>query len=276
MNACRSILFVPGARPDRFDKAVASGADAVAIDLEDAVAPHLKDEARRQTLEYLSAERRGDCAVGFRINALVAIEGLRDLVAFADSTAAPAFLMIPKAAHAAEIEQTKAVLGLRCPPLIPLIEAPEGLAAAPAIARAVGENGGLMFGGADFAASIGSDMGWDALAYARGVIVAAAAAAGCAAIDVPYLDVADEAGLRAETGRVRAMGFTGRACIHPAQTAAVNEIFSPSDKDIDKAQKIAAAYAQAAGGVALLDGKLIEKPVLRAAERILNATKGRS
>jgi citrate lyase subunit beta/citryl-CoA lyase/(S)-citramalyl-CoA lyase len=276
MNAYRSILFVPGSRSDRFDKAVASGADAVAIDLEDAVAPHLKGEARRQTLEYLTAKGHGPAAVGFRINAISSIESMRDLVAFADSGAAAAFLMIPKANHAAEIEQVRAALGHRCPPFIPLIEDPHGLAAAPAIARAVGEAGGLMFGGADYSASIGADMGWDALAFARGAIVAAAAAAGCAAIDVPYLDVADEAGMRAETMRVRAMGFSGRACIHPSQTAAINEIFAPSADEVAKAQKIAAAYAQAEGGVALLDGKLIEKPVLRAAERILNATKGRN
>jgi citrate lyase subunit beta/citryl-CoA lyase/(S)-citramalyl-CoA lyase len=154
------------------------------------------------------------------------------------------------------------------------METPEAFFALPEIARAAGETGGVMFGGADYSASIGSDMSFDALYAARAAIVAAAALAGCATMDVPYLDVRDEAGLRAETARVKAMGFTGRAAIHPAQIAAINEAFTPSADEISKAERIAAAYEAAAGGVALLEGKLIERPVLRAAARAL-AAKGK-
>lgn len=270
--AFRSLLFVPGARPDRFDKAAASGADAVCIDLEDAVAPHLKSEARKETLSYLGGGAE-TVAIGFRINPMSTIDGLRDIIAFAESDARPAFIMIPKAAGDAELIQLVEILGERCPPLFPLIESAEGLLNAAAIARAVGETGGVMFGGADYSASIGSDMGWDALYHARSTIVSAASISGAAPIDVPYLDVKNEKGLRAETTRARAMGFAGRACIHPAQVAPINEIFTPSADDISKAEKITAAYEQAAGGVALLDGKLIENPVLRAAQRILDLKK---
>lgn len=270
--AFRSLLFVPGARPDRFDKAAASGADAVCIDLEDAVAPHLKSEARTETLSYLGGGS-DRVAIGFRINPMNTLDGLRDIVAFTESNARPAFMMIPKAAGDAELSQLTEILGERCPPLFPLIETAEGLLNAAAIARAVGEAGGVMFGGADYSASIGSDMGWDALHHARSTIVSAASISGAEAIDVPYLDVKNEGGLRDETKRVKAMGFTGRACIHPAQVSSINEIFTPSTDDISKARKIAAAYEQAAGGVALLDGKLIEKPVLRAAQRILDLKK---
>lgn len=272
MAAFRSLLFVPGARADRFEKAVAAGPDAVCIDLEDAVAPSHKDEARRQTLAYLAAPP-ASCAVGFRINALTSIDGFLDVAAFAQSGALAAFIMIPKTSCAFEIRQMQGALGASCPPLWPLIETPDALPAIYEIAAAVGEGGGLMFGGADYAASIGSDMGWDGLYMARAAIVAAAAAAGCATIDVPYLDVKDEAGLRAESARVRAMGFTGRACIHPAQVGPINAVFTPSASEISKSQKVAAAYAEAEGGVALLDGKLIEKPVLRAAERVLAASR---
>lgn len=267
--AFRSLLFVPGARPDRFDKAAASGADAVCIDLEDAVAPHLKAEARAATLQFL-AEARPGAAIGFRINPLNTRDGLRDVLALADSAALPAFVMIPKAESAEEILQLRAVLSDDCPPLWPLVETAAALIAAPAIAKALGGAGGVMFGGADFSASLGSDMSWDALHHARSAIVCAASIGGVDAIDVPYLDVKDEAGLRAETARVRAMGFSGRACIHPAQVDAINEIFTPTPAELSKAEKIAAAYEEAAGGVALLDGKLIEKPVLRAAQRILD------
>jgi citrate lyase beta subunit len=93
-------------------------------------------------------------------------------------------------------------------------------------------------------------------------------------MDVPFLDVKDEAGLKSETERVRRMGFHGRAAIHPAQIAVINAVFTPSAEEISKAERIAAAYEAAAGGVALLDGKLIEKPVLKAAERAL-AAKGK-
>ena len=270
--AFRSLLFVPGARPDRFEKAIASGADAVCIDLEDAVAPHLKGEARKATLEFLKSSPEG-AATGLRVNALSGLEGLRDVIALAEIGTAPAFIMIPKAAGGGEIAQLRSVLADAAPPFWPLMESPEGLAGLPAMAEAVGEAGGIMFGGADYSASIGSDMGWDALAHARASVVAAAALVGCEAVDVPYLDVKDEAGLRAETLRVKSMGFTGRACIHPAQVAAINAVFTPSADEISKAEKIAAAYEAAAGGVALLDGKLIEKPVLRAAERVLACKK---
>ena len=268
----RSLLFVPGARPDRFDKAVASGADAVCIDLEDAVAPHLKQEARATTFEYLATPSDA-AAVGFRMNGLDTQEGSADLAAFRDSRAMPAFIMIPKASGGGDINHVRETLGADCPPLWPLIETPEGLLNGADIARAVGDpaskGGGVMFGGADYSASIGSDMSWDALAYARGAIVNAAAVGGCDTLDVPYLDVRNEEGLRGETLRVKSLGFTGRACIHPAQINTVNAVFTPSAEEISKAEKIAAAYEAAAGGVALLDGKLIEKPVLRAAERVL-------
>lgn len=270
--AYRSLLFVPGARPDRFEKAAASGADAVCIDLEDAVAPADKPNARRETLAFLRSSPRG-AAVGMRVNALTTLEGWRDVVALAESGARPAFVMIPKASGAEALLQLGSVLGSsgEGPPLWPLIETPEAYFAASAIARAVGERGGLMFGGADYSASLGSDMGWDALYAARAAIVAAAALVGCEAMDVPRLDVKDEAGLRAETMRVRSMGFTGRACIHPAQIAIVNEVFTPTADEISKAEKIRAAYEAAGGGVALLDGKLIEAPVLRSADRALAA-----
>ena len=268
----RSLLFVPGARPDRFDKAAASGADAVCIDLEDAVAPHLKEEARATTFEYLATPSDA-AAVGFRMNGLDTQEGPADLAAFKESGARLAFIMIPKASGGGDINHVRETLGADCPPLWPLIETPEGLLNGADIARAVSDpgsnGGGVMFGGADYSASIGSDMNWDALAYARGAIVNAAAVGGCDTLDVPYLDVKNEEGLRGETLRVKSLGFTGRACIHPAQINTVNEVFTPSAEEISKAEKIAAAYEAAAGGVALLDGKLIEKPVLRAAERVL-------
>lgn len=265
----RSLLFVPGARADRFAKAAASGADAVCIDLEDAVAPSGKDQARRETLAFLTAERSDDAFVGLRINALATLEGFTDVVALAGSGARPAFVMIPKASGPEEIAQLRAVLGAAAPPIWPLFEHPSALPRLFEIARATGPSGAVMLGGVDYSAALGREPGWEALHHARASLVAACAAAGCASIDAPYIDVKDEAGLVAETTRVRDMGFTGRACIHPAQIPAINSIFTPSAEELSKAQKVAAAYDAAGGGVSLMEGSLIEEPVRRQAERIL-------
>ncbi|MEM9705268.1 MAG: CoA ester lyase [Pseudomonadota bacterium] len=269
--AYRSLLFVPGSRPDRFEKAIAAGADSVCIDLEDAVAPSGKAEARSEVMRFFETPRTSACAIGFRMNALSTADGYRDIAAFADSKATPDFLMIPKASGADELLLIAEALGPRTPSLWPLIETPQALARVHDIASAVGENGGVMFGGADYSAAIGASMVWDALFPARTSIVAAASGYGAEAMDVPYLDVKDDDGLCADTERVKALGFTGRACIHPAQVATVNAVFAPSPDDINRAERIVSAYEEAGGGVALLDGKLIEKPVLRAAKRTLAA-----
>jgi citrate lyase subunit beta/citryl-CoA lyase/(S)-citramalyl-CoA lyase len=268
----RSLLFVPGARPDRFEKAMAANADAVCIDLEDAVAPDLKADARREAHAFLKKRPQG-AAVGLRINALSTLDGFRDCLALAESGARPAFVMMPKVSGPFEIEQLREVVGIEAP-IWPLMETADALFVLPQIARAVGESGGILFGGVDYAAALGSDLSFDALHAARAAIVAAAATVGAGTMDVPFLDVKDEAGLRAETERVKAMGFQGRAAIHPAQIPVINAVFTPTPAELAKAERIAAAFAAAASGIALLDGKLIEKPVLKAAERVL-AAKGK-
>jgi len=262
----RSILFVPGSRSDRFGKAVASGVDAVCIDLEDAVSTSAKNEARVAALNYLSKPHEG--AVGLRINGMRTIEGLKDCAALIESQARPVFVLLPKIKSADEIEQVKELLGEGSPPVWALIETPAALFKIDEIAIAVGADGGLMFGGADMSASFGSDMGWDALYFTRAAIIAASAAAGCQTMDVPWLNVLDIDGMAAETRRVKAMGFTGRAAIHPSHVAPINEIFTPSAAEIKSAQEKLAAY-DAAGGVLLHEGSLVEKPVLAAARRVL-------
>lgn len=268
MPSFRSLLFVPGSRPDRFAKAAASGADAVCIDLEDAVPGQDKDAARKAALAFLAAPP-ASCAAGFRINALSTLDAFRDVVAFADSAARPAFIMVPKVTSGSELHHLRSALGDRRAPLWPLVEGPDALGALSAIAAAAAPDGGVMLGGVDYAAALGAGMGWDALYHVRAAIVAATAAAGCASIDAPYLDTTDGAGLELETGRVRAMGFGGRAAIHPAQVETINRVFTPTGAELSKAEKIAAAFAEAGGGVALLDGELVEKPVHDAATRIL-------
>jgi len=263
----RSFLFVPGARYDRFGKAVAAGADAVIIDLEDAVLPADKDKARNETLTWLGAWRGRH--LGLRINSPRTAFGCADLAALANSgaTARADFLIVPKAETAVDLEIVAEALGRKIP-LIAIIESGRALSNAYEIAKQA--SGGVLFGGVDYSASLGADLSdWDAMLTARGTIAAACGAAGVPAYDVPYLDTADTHGLIASTRKAKAMGFSGRACIHPGQVEAVNAAYTPSAEEIANARAVLAAMEPAGGGVALHKGKMIDRPVILAAERLL-------
>lgn len=267
LRTFRSLLFVPGSRPERIAKALAAGADAVCIDLEDAVPPQDKATARAAVLAWLAARPDSGPALGVRFNAVSTQDGWRDAVAFADAGVRADFLMVPKVAGAVELTLLAPALG-EAPPLWPIVESAVGLENAYGIAAAPGV-AGVLFGGADMSADLGSDMSWDALAYARGRLAAACAAAGVQLLDVPHLDIKAEADLLASTARSRALGFTGRACIHPSQVGGVNTVHTPSNAELDRSRRVISALESANGGAALLDGKLIELPVIRAAQRVL-------
>jgi citrate lyase subunit beta/citryl-CoA lyase/(S)-citramalyl-CoA lyase len=266
----RSLLFAPATRPERFAKAAASGADAVCLDLEDAVAPGDKGLARTAALNFLAARPAGGPAIGLRLNGRGTPWFDDDLKAAARAGAD--FFMIPKAASAQDFAMLQRALG-ESRPFWPLIETPEALmraweiAAAPAVA-------GVLFGAFDFSAEVGCDMSWEPLLFARGQIAAACARAGVQALDAPPAAIDDPDALRQETDRARRMGFTGRACIHPAQVAPVNAVYTPDAEAISHARRILAAFDAAAGGPAILDGKLIELPVARQARRILDRAQG--
>ena len=269
----RSFLFVPGDRPERFDKAVASGADAVCIDLEDAVSALNKLAARRAALAYLSDKAPRATAVGIRLNALDRIDGIRDVAALADSCATPAFLLLPKVRSRDVIDQVREIFGDAAPPIWALMETPEAVAGIAVIAAGVRQGGGIVFGGADLSAALGSDMSWDALYFARAALISGAAPVGCQLVDVPYLDVRDIAGMVDETRRIKAMGFTGRACIHPDQVKPINAAFSPTANEIEGARAVIDAYEKNGGRVLLVEGRLVEKPIWAAARRILARAK---
>ncbi|MGY6628317.1 MAG: HpcH/HpaI aldolase/citrate lyase family protein [Oceanicaulis sp.] len=270
----RSLLFVPGSRPERIAKALAAGADGVCIDLEDAVPPSGKHEARDAVMAALSEPRKaGLPRVGFRINSPRTSAGLADLAAYAHGEGHADFLMIPKVSHAEELVIiTEALGGQDAPPLWPVIESALGLKRAWEIASAPGVEG-VLFGGADFAADLAVTMDWEPLFHARGVLAAAAAASGVELMDVPWLDVEDEAGLVDTTARAKALGFTGRACIHPKQVSGVAAAFMPREDELARARAILEAFDKAEGGAALFNGKLIELPVIRAARRTLAAAR---
>ncbi len=268
LPSLRSLLFVPGSRPERIEKARAAGSDAVCIDLEDAVAPADKSVARANVLAWLAEAGQGGPVTGVRVNGLRTATGLADLAAMAAASAKPGFLMLPKATHGEDPAIVAEALGDACPPLIPIVESATGLAHAREIAAAP-RVAAILFGGADFSADIGASLAWEPMLFARASLVAACAAAGAQLLDVPYLDVNDDDGLLAETRRSKALGMTGRACIHPRQVAGVHAAFAPSEGEIAHARRVLDAFEAAKGGVALLDGKMIDLPLAIAARRVL-------
>ena len=266
----RSLLFVPGSKPDRFDRAVASGADGIIIDLEDAVAPQGKAEAREASLSWL-AQRGAAAGAGLRINSPRTADGCADIAALAAARPSLDFVMIPKAETGVDVEIVREALG-ELAPLIAVMESGRALVEVQAIAS---QSDGLLFGGGDFSASVGGDLAdWDAMLTARSLVAAAAGASGIPAYDVPYLDVREVDGLTATTERVKKLGFTGRSCIHPAQIEAVNNVFAPNTDEIENARGIVSALEASDGGAVLYKGKLVDRPIILAAQRILARAQG--
>lgn len=259
----QSLLFVPGARSDRFASALASGADAVCVDLEDSVPADGKDAARRAAIEAL-----GDSRLVLRINGLATDYGRADLDHLGAASRCPPLLLLPKVESTEELAPA-AELGIG---LVPLIETPRGLRRAHEIAAAPGVVA-MMFGGGDLSAELGVDLAWEPLAVARGLFVLACAEAGVPAIDVPYLHLDDEAGLAEETRRAQALGFAAKSAIHPKQVATIHAVLRPTPAQVEEAHAAEAAF-QAAGGAAVRwNGRMLEAPVMRRYRRILEQEK---
>ena len=261
----RSLLFVPGSRPERFDKAMAAGASAVIIDLEDAVAPADKPAARAALLAWLLAPARGSRAVVVRINSA-------DTPWFADDLAlcglpGVAAVMLPKAERA---EVLGAVVAAGARALLPLVESAAGLGALAALAAAPGV-WRLAFGAIDLQVDLGmKDATEDELLPLRLQLLLASRLAGIGApIDGVSTAIDDEPRLVQDVQRARRLGFGGKLCIHPRQVAVVNRHLAPSADERAWAQRVLAEAAAAGGAAVAVDGKMVDKPVLLRAEQIL-------
>ena len=261
----RSLLFVPGSRPDRFDKAVATGADTIIIDLEDAVLPEDKSTAREAAFKWL-AEKPEGVKAALRINSPRTADGCADIAGLAAAGIDPEFIMVPKAETGTDLEIASEALGSK--KLVAVIESGRGLSNAMEIARL--SPMGVLFGGADFSASLWADLSnRRAMSFARGAVSSACGAAGVPAYDVPFLDIGDDEGLRETTREAKAFGFSGRACIHPKQVASVISVFTPTQDELAEAQAIIDALKAAQGGAVLHRGKLVDRPIILAAQRTL-------
>ena len=269
----RSFIFSPGLKPDMFPKALASGADIVCVELEDGIAPKDKDEARKKALALFETPQANDGVERIvRINCLRTAFGLADVQAILDTDTPPPAVMLPKVMSPDEIVWLDDILTERAHDirLHIIIETNAALEAAHDIARASPRIEALFFGGVDMAAELHCKTTWEPLLYARSRVVHAAASAGIEAIDVPYLDLEDPEGMEREACLVRDLGFSGKGAIHPKQIQILNGVFTPDETAIAHAKKILQAFAEADTGLVIVDGKLIEKPVLREMRRVLS------
>ncbi|MDX1576319.1 MAG: CoA ester lyase, partial [Kiloniellales bacterium] len=272
----RSFIFCPGTKPAMFPKALKSGADIVCVDLEDAVAPADKAAAREETLALFERPQEEDGAGGeveriVRVNCLRTPDGMMDVQALLERERPPPALMLPKVKGPEEVRGLADLLDEfdRACRLHVIVETNEGLEAAHEIAGASDRTEALFFGGVDMAADLRCAPTWPALAYARSRTVHAAATAGLDVIDVPYLDLNDLEGMRREAKMAAELGFVGKGAIHPKQIPILNAIFTPDAAAVERARRIVAAFEEGGTGLLVLDGKLIERPVLRAMYRIL-------
>ena len=276
----RSLLFVPGSRADMLRKAPGYGADALILDLEDGVAPDLKAAARERVAAALESGFAGGALIFVRVNGMAS--GLLDDDLAQALRPGVNAVCLPKAESPEEIEALDARLqtvedrwkmprgGLR---VMPLIESARGVLEAPAIARgprvaAVG------FGAEDYTADVGvaRTREGEEVRFARAAVSVAAHAAGVEPLDGIYAEFRDLDGLRADTLAARALGYTGRAVIHPLQIETVHSVFAPSTEEVDRARRIVAGFeaAQAKGeGIAVVDGAMVDRPVVLRAQRTL-------
>lgn len=259
LSAIRTPLFVPANRPERFAKAAASGADAIILDLEDAVAADAKDAAR-------AALRRDftDLPIIVRINAAGTSAHQADLAAVA--ALRPDAVMLPKAESAAGCQTVAGAIGDI--PLIALIESAQGLAHARAIA-AVPDVARLAFGSVDFCADLGCEHGREVLLPARFELVLASRLAGIAPpIDGVTVQLDDPTASHDDAAHARALGMTGKLCIHPRQIADVRRAFAPTAQEIDWARRVLAS----GDGAVSVDGAMVDEPVRLRARAILAQT----
>jgi (S)-citramalyl-CoA lyase len=272
----RSFIFTPGLKPEMYPKALKSGTDMVCIELEDGIAPQDKEIARNLALKLFQEKQENDGVERIlRINCLREKFGIDDVQAILSTPNHQPALMIPKVKKPDEIILLDNLLsekGHHCRIHV-IIETNEGLENAYQIANCSNRIDALFFGGVDMSAELRCENKWEPLLYARSRIVHAAASAGIDAIDVPYLDLEDLEGMRKEAILAKELGFSGKGSIHPKQIPILNDVFTPSELSIKKAQKIVSVFEKANTGLVVIDGKLIEKPVLREMYRILSIAK---
>lgn len=261
----RSLLFVPGARPERFSKALASGTDLICIDLEDAVLPSDKNTAREAVLDFLKQTTK----LCVRINPVHSADGERDLQALAQADNAPDVVMLAKCDLADDVLYAQRIINKPSTHFIPLIETLTGVEHAYEIASVSEQVHHIMFGGADMASELRCEFSYQPLLFVRSQLAFAAAKANVGLIDVPFIDIKNETGLIEETAKVKALGFSAKAAIHPCQINAIHQTFMPTEEQIAYAKAVMSAVNSAKTGVVVVNNKMVDRPIILACQRTI-------
>jgi citrate lyase subunit beta/citryl-CoA lyase len=261
VQAARSFLFVPGDRPERFDKAAAAGADVVIVDLEDAVGPEQKTSAREAAVAWLAGGGRA----AVRVNASGSSHHEADLTALAGLAGLLA-VIVPKADDPAGASAVAQRTGA---PVVALVESAAGMAAAAALAGAEGVVR-LAFGHLDYAVDLGADHGRTAMLHARSTLVLASRAAGLPGpVDGVTVALDDPDVLADDLAHARDLGLTAKLLIHPLQVSATHAAYRPSPAEVTWAEKVLSAVRETTGGAVRVDGDMVDAPVIARAEAIL-------
>ena len=276
----RSMLFVSGEKVERFAKAMAAGADLVCIDLEDAVHPDRKAEARGQVLGWLKARE----PAGRRLRRRAAPQrpaharGHPRRRSRSSSRASRSTgCCCPRPSTPTDVQAIEAWCGAQVGAITALVETPLGIENLASIARAGGKLGALMLGGADLSAELDAQFNWEGLLSARGRLVNAAKSAGLQAWDVPNVDLSSDEGLATETRKALALGFGCKTAIHPQQIKTIHAAFTPTPAEIEWATVLLQAVPEGQGsGAFLFQGKMVDAPLLKKARRIAELARASS
>jgi citrate lyase subunit beta/citryl-CoA lyase len=251
------------------------GADAVILDLEDSVSPEEKDAARILVARAIEALDFGESEVMVRINPIHA-GGLVDLPVVLAS--GPDAIVVPKCESRDDVLAVENAINQNHPSkpvaILPMIETAKGILNAYEVAGASAMVDAITFGGEDFTQDIGATRTKEGkeIFWGRSMLVIAAKAAGVQALDTVFSDLKDEEGLRRDTKEIKEMGFDGRAAVHPAQIEIIHEVFTPTERELQQAVNVKRAAEKArrqGSGVAVVNGKMIDKPIIQRAEKIL-------
>ena len=269
----RSLIFVPGDSESNLQKARQIAADALILDWEDAVLPQNKVLARKLSLAFLSGQASSGPTLIIRINPATSQYFAEDCSAL--ETALPSAILLGKCQSVNEVHPLDEFLARRDSDnrvrIYPQVESPLAILNAFAIATSCPRVAGLAFGAEDFSADMGitRTKGEIELLYARSALVTASRAAGRDAIDSPCLEWKNLVRLRANIRAAHNMGFSGKLAIHPEQVPVINEMFSPSGAEVERARRILAAFSAGSSGVLTVDGSMVDEAIVRRARQIL-------
>jgi citrate lyase subunit beta/citryl-CoA lyase len=276
----RSLLYVPGSSLKMIAKSLEVEADGIIFDLEDSVSWQEKENARKNVIEAIGRAKETGKEIIVRINVVNSHLGIHDILEIVPQE--PDAIIIPKA-EVASIITANTMIGaieremgwdVNKIHLIPLMETADSIVNASKIVSAASRVHGLQFGAEDLTKELGiiRTSGGDELQHARSVLVFVGRARGIDIIDSPFVDFANAPGLIAETKRVKALGMTGKTCIHPNQVAVVNDLFSPAPEEVIRARRVVEAFElsiKQGKGACTLDGKMIDNPVAERARQII-------